>query len=87
MAHHGELSGFSMRAGIEFRGDHTAAKLRRLARRGDDADQTRRLLSLAVILDGGSRTRAARTGGVGLQIIRDWVLRFNASGPEALRTR
>jgi transposase len=42
---------------------------------------------LAVILDGGSRGDAARTGGVGLQVIRDWVLRFNTGGPEALKTR
>lgn len=76
-----------MRAGIELCGDFLAGDLRRLARRSDDADQTRRLLSIAVILDGGSRTDAARTGGVGLQVIRDWVLRFNAGGPEALRTR
>ena len=40
-----------------------------------------------MILDGGSRGDAARTGGVGLQVIRDWVLRFNTGGPEALRTR
>lgn len=76
-----------MRAGIELRSDYTAAELRRLVRLSDDADQTRRLLSIAVILDGGSRTDAARTGGVGLQVIRDWVLRFNEGGPEALRTR
>ena len=75
-----------MRAGIELRDDFSAGDLRRLARQSDNADQTRRLLSIAVILDGGSRSDAARTGGVGLQVIRDWVLRFNAGGPEALRT-
>jgi transposase len=41
-------------------------------------------LALAVIHDGGRRSEAARIGGVGLQSIRDWVLRFNASGPEGL---
>ena len=76
-----------MRAGVEIRIDHSADDLRRLARRSDDADQTRRLLALSVILDGGSRSDAARTVGVGLQVIRDWVLRFNQGGPEALRTR
>ena len=35
--------------------------------------------------DGGSRSDAARIGGVGLQTIRDWVLRFNAKGPEGLK--
>lgn len=76
-----------MAAAVQVRADYSGDDLRRLARRSDDADQTRRLLALAVILDGGSRGAAARTGGVGLQVIRDWVLRFNEGGPEALRTR
>jgi transposase len=38
------------------------------------------LLALAAIYDGGSRSEAARIGGVTLQVIRDWVLRFNARG-------
>lgn len=76
-----------MRAGIELRDGFSAGDLRRRARQSDDANQTRRLLSIAVILGGGSRSDAARTGGVGLQVIRDWVLRFNEGGPEALRTR
>jgi transposase len=45
------------------------------------------LLALAEIYDGGSRTKAACVGGVGLQTIRDWVLRFNAHGPEGLADR
>lgn len=40
--------------------------------------------TLAEIYDGGSRSDAARIGGVGLQIVRDWVLRFNAEGPDGL---
>jgi transposase len=55
-----------------------------LARASSSANQTRRLLALAEIYDGGSRTAAARIGGVGLQIVRDWVLRFNARGPAGL---
>ena len=39
---------------------------------------------MAEIYDGGRRTSAARIGGVGLQIVRDWVLRFNARGPDGL---
>ncbi len=39
---------------------------------------------MAEICDGGRRTDAARIGGVGLQVIRDWVLRFNADGPNGL---
>lgn len=44
----------------------------------------RRLLTLAVIYEGGTRSDAARVGGVGLQTVRDWVLRFNQAGPEGL---
>ena len=53
-------------------------------KRTRDATQSRRLLALAEVYDGGSRTDASRIGGVGLQIIRDWVLRFNARGPDGL---
>lgn len=76
-----------MAAPIALRTDFDGTALRRLARSSKDADQTRRLLALATIYDGGSRSDAARVGGVTLQIVRDWVLRFNASGPEGLVTR
>jgi transposase len=78
--------GFAMAAPIALRGDYTASDLRSLARRTRDAGQARRLLALAVILDGGSRSDAARVGDVGLQTIRDWVLQFNADGPSGLLT-
>jgi transposase len=73
-----------MAAAIGVRGDYNAARLRELAKRSDDANQTRRLLALAAIYDGGSRTEAAKIGGVGLQTVRDWVLAFNAEGPSGL---
>jgi transposase len=41
-------------------------------------------LALAAIYDGGSRSDAAKIGGVGLQTVRDWVLTFNAEGPAGL---
>jgi len=41
-------------------------------------------MTLAAIYDGVSRTEAAKIGDVGLQIIRDWVVRFNARGPDGL---
>ena len=66
---------------IPLRGDFGAARLRGLAKKTKDAAQARRLLALAAIYDGTTRTEAAKIGGVGLQIIRDWVLRFNARGP------
>jgi transposase len=73
-----------MAAAIGVRGDYDAARLRELAKRSGDANQTRRLLALAAICDGGSRTEAAKLGGVGLQTVRDWVLAFNAEGPAGL---
>jgi transposase len=76
-----------MGAAVQLSGDYSGDDLRRLARASRDAAQTRRLLSLAAIYDGGSRTTAAKIGGVGLQIVRDWVLRFNAQGPDGLLDR
>ena len=76
-----------MRAAIPLRDDFDAAQLRGLAQRSRDSAQTRRLLALAVIYDGHRRSDAARFAGVGLQIIRDWVLRFNAEGPKGLKDR
>jgi transposase len=72
---------------LVLREDFSGADLKRLARESRDADQTRRLLALAVIRDGGSRGDAAATGGVGRQIVRDWVERFNVEGPEGLVSR
>lgn len=76
-----------MAAAIGLRGDFTGDDLRRLARSSRDAKQVRRLLTLAAIRDGESRTEAARIGSVGLQIVRDWVMRFNAEGPDGLIDR
>ena len=73
-----------MGSAIGLRADYDADALRRLAKASRDSGQTRRLLALAAIYDGASRTAAARIGGVGLQIVRDWVLRFNAEGPAGL---
>jgi transposase len=69
-----------MGAAIGLREDFTAAQLRALAKQSQDAAQTRRLLALAAIGDGGSRGAAAKLGGVGVQTVRDWVLAFNAKG-------
>ena len=76
-----------MAAAIPLRSDFAADELRRLARNARDADQARRLLALSTIYDGGSRGDAALIGGVGLQIVRDWVVRFNAHGPGGLIDR
>ena len=65
---------------IPLREDFDAAQLRLDARKSKDSGQARRLLALAAIYDGSSRTEAAKIGGVTLQIVRDWVMRFNARG-------
>jgi len=67
-----------MAAPIALRSDFDGRGLRSLARRSKDAAQTRRLLALATIYDGASRTEAAEVGGVTLQIVRDWVLKFSS---------
>ncbi len=76
-----------MGAAIGLREDYDAADLLRLAKGSKDAAQSRRLLFLAAIYDGGRRTDAARVGATDLQVIRDWVLRFNADGPAGLIDR
>lgn len=76
-----------MAAAIPLRSDFNAGDLRRLARSSRDANQARRLLALSAIYDGSSRSDAARIGGVGLQIVRDWVVCFNAHGPTGLINR
>ena len=55
------------------------------AKQTKDAAFSRRLLALAEIYDAGSRSDAARNGGVGLQTIRDWVRRSNTWGPDGLK--
>src|SRR6202140_3684766 len=69
---------------VALRGDFKASQLRAVARKTKDGPQARRLLALAAIYDGATRTEAAKIGGVTLQIIRDWVMRFNARGAAGL---
>jgi transposase len=72
---------------IALRPDYDAARVRLTARESKDANQVRRLLALAAIYDGATRGAAAEIGGVTRQIVRDWVLRFNASGQQGLVDR
>jgi transposase len=69
------------------RTDQTAAELREQAAKSRDAEQSRRLLALAMILDGLSREDAARQAGMDRQTLRDWVLRYNDLGVEGLISR
>ena len=73
-----------MPAAVKLREDFSAQELRALARRAKDVNQSRRLLSLATVRDGKDRAEAAQIGGMDRQTLRDWVHRFNASGPEGL---
>src|SRR5918995_3614071 len=72
---------------IPLRTDFDADALRGLARHSKDGPQARRLLALAAIYEGATRTEAARIGGVTRQIVRDWVIKFNAQGPHGLIDR
>lgn len=74
-------------SGIELREDYDAGDLRTLARRVSDPRQVRRLLALAAVYEGRSRAEAAAIGGMDRQTLRDWVLRFNAEGPDGLANR
>lgn len=72
---------------IKLRGDFSTGDVRAFARRSRDGAQVSRLLAIATNLEWCSRSDAALVGGVTRQIVRDWVVRFNAEGPNALMTR
>jgi transposase len=72
---------------IALRSDFDAVGVRCWAKKSKDGPQARRLLALAAIYEGASRTEAAKIGGVTLQIVRDWVVKFNAHGPDGLIDR
>lgn len=73
-----------MSSAIALRNDFDGPTLRRLAKATRHAAQSRRLVALAEIYDGAPRSEAARIGAVTVQIVRDWVVRFNARGPDGL---
>ena len=72
---------------LALRADFDAAGLRLAARRSKNAAQARRLLALAAVYDGATRTEAARIDGVTLQFVCDWVVKFNSAGPDGLIDR
>jgi transposase len=68
------------------RTDHTAAELRVFASKNRDGAQVRRLLALALVLDGHTRTEAADQAGMDRQTLRDWVHRYNVAGIAGLKS-
>src|SRR5579872_5563755 len=69
------------------RTDVSAAELRRVAGRSSDAAAARRMLAIALVLEGYSRSDAAGHCGMDRQTLRDWVHRFNAAGIAGLSNR
>ena len=69
------------------RSDVSAAELRGAAGRTQDAKAARRMLAIALVLDGWSRESAAEACAMDRQTLRDWVHRFNESGLEGLTDR
>lgn len=69
------------------RGGFTAADLRVASAKSTDGAQVRRMLALALVLEGRSRTEAAILSGMDRQTLSDWVHRFNAEGIEGLKSR
>jgi transposase len=67
--------------------DHTSTELRALSGKCADGAQVRRLLALALVLDGRPRSEAAALNGMDRQTLRDWVHRYNADGVDGLKSR
>lgn len=77
-----------MAQGVEItRSDTTAAELRSIAARTRDSKAARRLLAIAMVIDGADRTSAATACGMDRQTLRDWVHRFNDEGVDGLSNR
>jgi transposase len=67
--------------------DLSAGDLRRAAARSTDAAAARRMLALAMVLEGCPRREAAERAGMDRQTLRDWVHRYNAEGLAGLSDR
>ena len=65
--------------------DLTAVELRAASAKSRDTQAARRMLALALVLEGADRKTAAETCGMDRQTLRDWVHRFNAHGPAGLK--
>jgi transposase len=72
---------------IVLRSDWDGARVRAAVREAADGNQVRRLLAIAAVYEGKTRSEAARAGAMDRQTLRDWVHRFNAEGPAGLVDR
>jgi transposase len=69
------------------RADLTASELRSAAAKSRDAQAARRMLAVALVLEGVDRKTAAETCGMDRQTLRDWVHRYNSEGLAGLSNR
>ena len=69
------------------RTDYSSAQLRSVSARCGDGAQVRRLLALALVLEGRRRSEAAALNGMDRQTLSDWVHRYNAEGIDGLKSR
>ena len=69
------------------RTDLSARELRVTAAKSKDARAARRMLAIALVLEGSDRKTAAESCGMDRQTLRDWVHRYNAEGLEGLSDR
>jgi len=69
------------------RTEYAAGELRALSARCADGAQVRRILAIAMVLEGRSRTEAAELNGMDRQTLRDWAHRYNRYGPSGLISR
>ena len=77
-----------MGAGVKItRTDLSSAALRALAAKCVDGAQVRRILAIALLLEGRPRSEAAALNGMDRQTLRDWVHRYNDEGVDGLRSR
>ncbi len=67
--------------------EFSASDLRKVAAKTEEGGWVRRLLAIALLLDGHPREAAAEANGMTRQTLRDWVHRFNADGVSGLRSR
>ena len=67
--------------------EHSVVALRLAASRARDADAARRMLAIALVLEGRSRSEAAASCGMDRQTLRDWIHRYNAEGLDGLSDR